>query len=170
VSDGSDDDALGPEDDVAPPRPAGTWGRPEPPPAPPPTGPPAAPGAPAGPGAWTGPPGPPGYGGAPVPGGYGYAAPQTEGLAIGAFVTSLVAWVVCPVIPAIVALVLASRASQRIRESQGWRTGEGFVTAARVIAWVNIAAFGALIVLMIILGAIDGGSSSSAPALGPLVG
>ncbi|HWL35695.1 MAG TPA: DUF4190 domain-containing protein [Frankiaceae bacterium] len=89
------------------------------------------------------PPPPPGYGGYGAPPGFGqpppyYGPPPNDGKAVGALVSSLIAWFVCPVIPAIVALVLASQASQRIRESGGRLGGAGMVTAAKVISWINI--------------------------------
>ena len=92
---------------------------------------------------------PPGYGQQPPPGwgtpppGYGYPpygyAPQTEGKAIGALVAAILSFVVCPVVPAIVALVLAGQASESIRSSGGRYTGEGYVTAAKWIAWIHLA-------------------------------
>jgi hypothetical protein len=130
--------------------PTGSWPPPGSPPSQPPTHPP--------PGGWNPPPPPPpgygqppygqppGYGqappygqppayGAPVP---GYYAPQTEGMAIGALVSSILSWVFCPVIPAIVALILAANAKRKIDASGGALTGEGLVTAARIISWINI--------------------------------
>ena len=79
--------------------------------------------------------------GQPPPGGYGsyYVPPQTDGKAIGALVSAILSFVVCPLAPAIVALVLASQSDQEIAASQGRLTGEGFNTAARITAWVNIA-------------------------------
>jgi hypothetical protein len=87
---------------------------------------------------------PPGYGGGfGAPPGYGapppyYGPAPSDGKAVGALVASLLAWFVCPVVPAIVALVLAGQASQRIRESGGRLGGAGMVTAARIISWANI--------------------------------
>ena len=59
-----------------------------------------------------------------------------------ALVLAIVSYLVCPVISAIVALVLASQASQasrKIRESGGRLEGKGLVTAARVLSWLNLA-------------------------------
>ena len=90
---------------------------------------------------------PPGYGQQPPPGWsgpppgyppYGYYAPQTEGKAIGALVAAIIAFVFCPLIPAIVALVLAGQAEQSIRASGGRLTGDGLVTAARWISWIHL--------------------------------
>jgi hypothetical protein len=53
-------------------------------------------------------------------------------LAIGSFV-------LCPVILAIAALVVASSADREIKASNGWITGDGIVKAAKIIAWINIA-------------------------------
>jgi hypothetical protein len=53
-------------------------------------------------------------------------------LAIGSFV-------LCPVILAIAALVVASSADREIKASNGWITGDGMVKAAKIIAWINIA-------------------------------
>jgi hypothetical protein len=49
-----------------------------------------------------------------------------------------VSFVVCPLIPAIVALVLASSADAEIRASGGRLTGEGLNKAAKIISWINI--------------------------------
>jgi hypothetical protein len=91
----------------------------------------------------------PGYGAA-VPA----AVPQTNTNAIVAFVVSILSWLFCPIIAAIVALVFASKAKKEIEQSGGWQTGSGFVTAAKVIAWINIAAmvlvFGTFAVVAII--------------------
>jgi hypothetical protein len=46
--------------------------------------------------------------------------------------------VVCPIILAIVALVLASNADKKIKASGHVLQGDGMVVAARVIAWANI--------------------------------
>jgi hypothetical protein len=85
---------------------------------------------------------------------YGYGAyppqPQTEGDAVAALVLAIVSWTVCPVICAVLALVLANRAEQTINASNGWRTGSGLVTAARVIAWINIGVFAVALVAGII--------------------
>jgi Domain of unknown function (DUF4190) len=122
------------------------FGQSAPPPPPPPP-----------PGQYGTPP-PPGQYGTPQP--YGYGAPQTEGLAVGALVLSIVSWVICPLIPAIVALVLASQAKAKIEASGGRLTGLGLCTAARIIAWIHIGLI-ALLILIIVLVAIGGGFNGS---------
>ena len=76
----------------------------------------------------------------PVP-----AAPVTSGAAIGAFILALVSWVVIPVIPAIVALAIAPQAD---REVAAGKAGSGLTTAARIISWINIGLWAAVIVLL----------------------
>jgi hypothetical protein len=78
----------------------------------------------------------PGYG---APPGYGYGAPQTDGKAIGALICAIASFVVCPFVTAIVGLILAGQSARSIAASGGRLTGEGMVTAARVISWINIA-------------------------------
>jgi hypothetical protein len=77
-------------------------------------------------------------------------------------VLSIASWVVCPVIPAIVALVFASKADREIAMSNGWVTGAGMVTASKIVAWINIgfyAALAAISVLVVVLAAITGALS-----------
>ncbi len=123
----------------------GTPAPPAPPPGPPPASgyPPA--GYPAAPGQWQ-------------PGQYP-PAPKTETNAIVAFVLALVSWTVCPVIPAIIALVLANKAEQAIRAGAPMVEGQGLVTASRWISWINIAVWGvgvALFLVIVLLAAING--------------
>jgi hypothetical protein len=123
------------------------------PPSQPPS-PPPPPGGPSGP--------PPGAGqpqgwSQPAYGAPGYQpAPQTDGLAIAALCCAIASFVVCPVIPAIVALVLAHNSRQKIDASGGRLTGEGFNTAARIIAWVHIGLAVLAIVILVIVGLAGG--------------
>jgi len=77
-----------------------------------------------------------------------YAAPSrpTSSNAIVAFVLSIVSWVICPVIPAIVALVLVNKSEQEIAASGNQVSGAGFNTASKIISWVNIGLYAALII------------------------
>jgi Domain of unknown function (DUF4190) len=116
-------------------------------------------------------PGQPGYGqppyqpyGQPAYGGYGgypYVR-QTEGTAIAALVLAIVSFVLCPVIPAIVALVLCSTATRNIQQSGGAKEGEGLVKAAQIIAWLNIAFAAVGVVLLIVFVAVASNATSSA--------
>jgi hypothetical protein len=98
-------------------------------------------------------PEPVGRGGA---GGSGGAA-HTEPLATAALVWALVS-IVLPVIGTIIAFVLAQRAADSIRNSDGTRTGLGLVTAARVTAGVVLALWAIGVILFF---ALRGGSSSN---------
>ena len=104
-------------------------------------------------------PAPPyGYGPAPAYG-YGPPRPQTEGTAITALVLAAASWVVCPVVLAVVALALCPSARRKIESSGGALTGEGLVTAAKIVAWINIGLYAvitlAFIVIAIVAAAVD---------------
>ena len=59
---------------------------------------------------------------------------------------AIVSWVVCPIVPAIVALVLARQSDREIRGSEGRVGGSGLNTATRIISWINIGVWGLVIV------------------------
>ena len=77
----------------------------------------------------------------PPPAGWNIAmrAAPTEGLAIAALVCAIASFVLFPFVPAVIALVLAGRASRSIDASGGQRGGAGLITAARVLSWINLA-------------------------------
>jgi hypothetical protein len=81
-------------------------------------------------------PEPTGAGGPGGPGGWGEA--RVEPFAIAALVWAVVS-IVIPVIGTIVAFVLAARAADLIRRSRGERTGQQYVTAARIVAGAVLA-------------------------------
>jgi hypothetical protein len=130
--------------DVAPPPPAAAVAQP-------------APSAPSAPAQWpteaypaaAAYPTQPGY----PPAGYApYPPPaQTSNNAVVALILSVVSWVVCPIIAAIVALVFANLAGKEIEASGGRVQGQGLVTASRWVAWINIGVFAAAIVLTIFI-------------------
>lgn len=76
--------------------------------------------------------------------------PQNSSNAIAALLLAALGWVAVPVALPIVALVLAQRAEQEIRASYGWLTGESLVTAARWVAWINIALYGFLLIAILL--------------------
>jgi hypothetical protein len=91
--------------------------------------------------------------------------PRTDGTAIAAFICAVASFVVCPVIPAIVALVLVPTSRQKIETSGGMVQGLGLLTAAKIVAWLNLAlaaAVLALIVALSIASAVRNGSNASA--------
>lgn len=97
---------------------------------------------------------PSGYGPPPLPGQVPppYGSPQTSGTAIAALVLAVGSFVVFPIVPAIIALVLARSASQDIRVSGGRLTGDGLVTAARWTAWINLVlSLGAILLVVLVL-------------------
>jgi hypothetical protein len=71
-------------------------------------------------------------------------------MAIAALVLSIASWVVCPVIAAIVALALAHGAGNRIDASAGQKTGNGLVTAAKIVAWIHLV----LVTVVMVIAAI----------------
>jgi len=98
----------------------------------------------------------------PPPPAYG-PMPQTSNSAIVALVLSIVSWVICPVIPAIIALVFANKADREVAASNGWVTGGGLITAAKIVSWINIGLYAAIIAigLIFVLIAAAGGVFSS---------
>ena len=99
---------------------------------------------------------------------HGYGAPQvwhgptsTETKAIVALVCAIAAWVVLPLLPAIAALMIGKTARTEIASSGGRLTGDGLVTAAKVIAWSNIVVT-VLAVVFVVLGIVLFAASGSA--------
>lgn len=79
------------------------------------------------------------------------ASAPNSGTAVAAVVCSALSFVTVPVVLAIVGLVLASNAKREIEASDGRLGGEGLVSAARALAWINIAIG---VVLLVALGAV----------------
>jgi hypothetical protein len=90
---------------------------------------------------------PPGYG-QPYP----YPQPKQDDKALAALIMSIAAWMVCPFVLHIVALVLANQSLQAIRESNGWLTGEGMANAARIISIVGVVLGAVIIALFVLFG------------------
>ena len=95
-------------------------------------------------------PQPPAYAppGAYAPAGYAYAqtTPTTSTKAIVGLVLAIISWLACPVVPAIIALVLAEKSRQEIAASHGAIGGEGLNTTTRIVSWINIGLFAAIII------------------------
>jgi hypothetical protein len=87
--------------------------------------------------------GQPGYGAPP--------GPPTEGMAVAALVIAIAGFFVCPPVGAIVALVLANSATQRIEASGGRLSGLEQARAARIIAIIELV-LTAIIVLALAVG------------------
>ncbi len=82
---------------------------------------------------------------------YGPPAVQTEQNAIIALVFAVLSWVVCPVVLAIVGVVLAGSADRNIAASGGRKTGTDLAKAARIISWLNIGLFGAIVGVTVVV-------------------
>src|SRR3954468_23928763 len=101
-------------------------------------------------------------GGGTGEGGWG-EKPKVEPFALAALVWALVS-IVLPLVGTIVALVLAARAADAIRRSQGTRSGTQLVTASRIIAGAVIALWAIGLVAFVALGgAADGGNKVAVP-------
>jgi hypothetical protein len=106
-----------------------------------------------------------GYGQQP---GYGFPpVPPTEGLATAALVIAIVGFFVCAPVGAIVALVLANSAKQRIEASGGRLAGLEQARAARIIAIIELV-LTAIVVLCLAVGAViavntSGGQEEGVP-------
>jgi hypothetical protein len=93
--------------------------------------------------------------------GYGYPPGlQTEGLATAALVIAIVGFFVCAPLGAIVALILANNAKQRIETSGGRLTGLDQARAARIIAIIELV-LTAIAVLALAIGAVIAISTSN---------
>lgn len=94
---------------------------------------------------------------------YGQNPParQTSSDAVVALVLSILSWVVCPVVLAIVALVFAGKAKSAIAASGGWLDGASMVTAAKVLAWLNIVLVILGTLLFVVVSILGAAASSS---------
>ena len=95
---------------------------------------------------------------------YGGQAPTTSGRAVAVMVLGIAglatAWLWIGLIPAIVGLSLAPAAKREIRDSRGWRTGGGMVTAGVICGWIAIGLVALITILVIIAAIVDAASSS----------
>jgi hypothetical protein len=81
----------------------------------------------------------------------GYGTPPTEGMAVAALVIAIAGFFICPPVGAIIALVLANNAKQRIEASGGRLSGLEQARAARIIAIIELV-LTAIIVLALAVG------------------
>ena len=82
------------------------------------------------------------------------AVAQTSSNGVIAFVLALASWILLPLVLAIVALVFAKKADDEVAASGGRIQAGGLVTAAKIIAWINIAVAAAGLLLLVIFGTI----------------
>lgn len=114
------------------------------------------------------PPGPPVPAPYPQPA-YGYS-PRTNGLAIASLVTGILAWVMCPLLSAVLAIIFGHIARGQIKQSG--EGGGGLAMAGLVLGYVNLAGsliFGVLYVLLIVGLLVGGGlgGATSFPSPSP---
>lgn len=95
------------------------------------------------------------------------SSPATSSSAIVALILAIASWLVCPLVPAIVALVFAARADREIRASGGTVQGGGLSMAAKVVSWINIGLYAAILLMSLVfvvvavaIGALDASSGS----------
>jgi hypothetical protein len=84
-----------------------------------------------------------------------------------ALILAISSWIVCPIVPAIVALVFASKANKEIKASAGSIQGAGLVTGANITAWINIGFWGLFVVifgLIFLIALVAGAAGSTLPA------
>jgi hypothetical protein len=83
------------------------------------------------------------------------AAPATSSNGIVALVLAISSWIILPFalgwVFAIIGLVFAGKGAREIADSDGRVGGQGFVTAARIVAWINIGVTAALAVLAVVV-------------------
>jgi hypothetical protein len=81
-------------------------------------------------------------------------ARRTEGNAIASLILGIAAFVVCPLIPAILAVIFGNKAKQNIAADPNLE-GEGMAKAGVILGWINIglvAAVALFIVILIVFG------------------
>lgn len=94
------------------------------------------------------------------------ATPKTSPAAIIAVVLAVLSFLQCPVVLAVVALVLARSAETDIAASNGWVTGAGLARGARIAAWINIGLSIALGIGLLVLMILAPGMSPSTTTSG----
>jgi hypothetical protein len=93
----------------------------------------------------------------PPPGLYG-PPPPSSGKATAALVLGIAAFVVCPLVCAVLAIVFANQAYSEIDASGGRVGGRGLAQAGLILGWVNIAL--CVLALLFFIAVIAIGSSS----------
>jgi len=89
---------------------------------------------------------------------------RTSPQAIAGLILAILSWLICPVIAAIPALILAHRSSSEIRAANGEVDGAGLNTATRVISWANVAVTVAAGIALLALIAYNATSSDRLPS------
>ena len=90
----------------------------------------------------------------------------TSTSAVVGLVLAIASWIVCPIILAIVALVLAKKSGDEIAASGGRVGGEGLNTATKILSWINIGLYAAAFIIagaFFLIIAVLGAASSTTP-------
>jgi len=87
-----------------------------------------------------------------------YYAPQTNGLAIGSLIASIMGLTLLPTIGSVIGLILGYMARNQIRDSGGTIGGDGLAKAGIIIGWIGVAltVLGVCVVLLAWVGVIGG--------------
>ena len=65
-------------------------------------------------------------------------SPPNSGLAIASLVTGILAWVLIPILGAMIAIITGHLAKREIRESNGMLSGDGMATAGLILGYINL--------------------------------
>jgi len=83
--------------------------------------------------------------------------PQTSGFAIASLICSIAGWFLVPFIGGVLGVIFGHIARREIRQSQGWKSGDGLALAGLIIGYIHITlvvlAVAALILLAIVFAA-----------------
>ena len=79
---------------------------------------------------------------------YGYAPPPPKNdLGVWSLVTGILSWILCPLVLGIVAVATGNASRKAIRD--GLANNTGAATAGLILGWINIALFGAGILIWV---------------------
>ena len=79
------------------------------------------------------------------------AVPQTSGFAIASLICAIAGWFLFFFIGGILAVVFGHMARREIRQSQGWKRGDGLALSGLIIGYLNIAATIIVFLLFLLL-------------------
>ncbi len=79
--------------------------------------------------------------------------PPTPGKAIAALILGICGFVICPLIPSILAVVFGSQAKNEIDASRGGLGGRGVAMAGLILGWIGIALCVLFALLIVVLAA-----------------
>lgn len=88
--------------------------------------------------------------GHPAPHARPAAGRRTEGTAVASLVLGIAGFIICPLIPSILAIVFGNQAQGKIRQDPSLE-GDGMAKAGVILGWIGVglAALGILIVILV---------------------